>query len=307
MNLREYLRNEWSQYIRPIIIKDKCEFCGCDDELHLHHIDRFHNLLVETLEELMLQELDTYNYNELELKQISNFMLAKQLKSEYKTLCRSCHIILHNKEKYSEEYKNHYYNPNGSYIQLNDELFTIDLNDNTLSRFIKICCNTTYDGYLKDNNRKAIINGSMLAYLKDFLNLGKSEASLFLNECYKFELLKLENKHIKINTNYVTKGFSNFINPIKIFDNNYNELYDRTNSRHHKTIGNIIRNYQYGNVLYNPNNFVKNITNFKNNLNDVYNLAKLVDKNIIYNPNIMYSGGLDYSYKSAIEEYNKIE
>lgn len=28
MNLREYLRAEWSQYIRPLIIKDKCEFCG---------------------------------------------------------------------------------------------------------------------------------------------------------------------------------------------------------------------------------------------------------------------------------------
>lgn len=65
MNLREYLRAEWSQYIRPLIIKDKCEFCGSGVDLHLHHIDKFYNLLMETLEELQLQELDTEEYKSI--------------------------------------------------------------------------------------------------------------------------------------------------------------------------------------------------------------------------------------------------
>ena len=56
MKLREFLRKEWGQYIRPLVVKDKCEFCGDDKGLHLHHIDRFHNILIDTLEELDLIE-----------------------------------------------------------------------------------------------------------------------------------------------------------------------------------------------------------------------------------------------------------
>lgn len=91
MNLREYLRAEWGQYIRPLIIKDKCEFCGSEEDLHLHHIDKFYNMLMETLEELQLQELDTEDYTKEELNLISHLMLSKQIRSKYKTLCKKCH------------------------------------------------------------------------------------------------------------------------------------------------------------------------------------------------------------------------
>ena len=75
MNLREYLRNQWSMYIRQFMIKDKCEECGTVENLELHHASaRFEELLFETLRELKLKEKDTDDYSEKELKLISELM-----------------------------------------------------------------------------------------------------------------------------------------------------------------------------------------------------------------------------------------
>lgn len=56
MNLRAYLRKQWAEYIKAKIIMDKCEFCNSKENLHLYHIDKFHNSLMDTLEELSLPE-----------------------------------------------------------------------------------------------------------------------------------------------------------------------------------------------------------------------------------------------------------
>ena len=98
MNLREYLRSEWSIYIRNSIIKDRCEICGDNLDLHLHHIEKFDSLLIETLNELKLKELDTEQYEDYELNLISNVMLGKQVKCKYQTLCKECHIEKHKHE-----------------------------------------------------------------------------------------------------------------------------------------------------------------------------------------------------------------
>ena len=98
MNLREYLRSEWSIYIRNSIIKDRCEICGGNLDLHLHHIEKFDSLLIETLNELKLKELDTEQYEDYELNLISNVMLGKQVKCKYQTLCKECHIEKHKHE-----------------------------------------------------------------------------------------------------------------------------------------------------------------------------------------------------------------
>ena len=52
MKLEEYLRNQYSNYIRPLYIKSYCESCGANDKLELHHIKQFSEILKETLEEL---------------------------------------------------------------------------------------------------------------------------------------------------------------------------------------------------------------------------------------------------------------
>lgn len=92
MKLEEYLRNQYSNYIRPLYIKSYCESCGVNDNLELHHIKQFSEILKETLEELNISYYDdikAYTDNQIEL--INYVMLGKQLKCNYLTLCSKCH------------------------------------------------------------------------------------------------------------------------------------------------------------------------------------------------------------------------
>lgn len=307
MNLRDHLRNEWSKYIRPLMVKDKCEWCGCESDLHLHHIDRFHNLLVETLEELQLQELDIEFYDEMELKQISNFMLAKQIKSEYKTLCKSCHILLHNKERNSEEYKNNYYNPNGGYIIINKKIQELNIPDNLMAKFVKLACFINYNNIIAINkNRKIPYQSNNLKTLMSILNLGRTETINFLSFFKDKELLKLEDDIITINKTYITRGYNNYNESFKVFNERYIELYNNLdNVKKSKFIGNIINNYSCD-IEYDKDKFNKNKTEFKNDLNKL-KLGCLVENKIYINPNIIYQGALDYSYKNKIDEFELIK
>lgn len=97
MKLEEYLRNQYSNYIRPLYIKSYCESCGANDNLELHHIKQFSEILKETLEELNISYYDdikAYTDNQIEL--INYVMLGKQLKCNYLTLCSKCHDDEHN-------------------------------------------------------------------------------------------------------------------------------------------------------------------------------------------------------------------
>lgn len=304
MNLREYLRNEWSEYIRPLMVKDKCEFCGCDKNLHLHHIDRFHNLLVETLEELQLQELDIEFYDEMELKQISNFMLAKQIKSKYKTLCKTCHLKLHNKEKHSEEYKNNYYNPNGSYIVINKNIQKLDIPDNIMAKFIKIACYINYNNIIaiSDKNKKIEYKHNDLKTIMSILNLGRTKTLNFLSFLKEKDLLKIDNETVFISKEYITKGYHNYNESFKVFCERYIGLYDSLGDvKKSKFIGKIINNYS-NDIDYDRNKFNKNITEFNEDLNNL-KLGYLFDNKIQINPNIIHQGALDYSYKNKIDMF----
>lgn len=312
MNLREQLRNEWSTYIRPLMVKDECEWCGCKEDLHLHHIDRFHNLLVETLEELQLQELDTEDYEEFELKQISNFMLAKQLKIEYKTLCRECHMKLHAKEKFTDEYKNHYYNPNGGYIIVNsDEIAKLDIEDNMLVRFLQICCHCNYDGVLTDKRRKVKVNSiANCEFLLNILKVKEREMYRTLKYLIEKELISINDEVLSLNKKYVGKGFVNFKTKYKIFSNNYISMYDKLTPREHKTIGCVINCdiRKEDLIVYNLIIDKTNSSRFKNKLANIGNgNFKSVKNKIIINPSLIYYGSLDYSYKEKIDEFKMID
>ena len=92
--LKMYLRLDFDKYIRPNFIKDKCEFCGEDNELHLHHYDKyFSTLLNETLIELNLNNVD--NFTKEQTRIIKYFIRGRQLSINYLTLCKDCHIKLH--------------------------------------------------------------------------------------------------------------------------------------------------------------------------------------------------------------------
>lgn len=88
------LRAEFNNHIRPIKINSQCEFCGSCDDLHLHHIDTFSNLLDETLEDLKIN-IYSENFTDSEVENINNIMLGKQLRSRFATLCKNCHKEVH--------------------------------------------------------------------------------------------------------------------------------------------------------------------------------------------------------------------
>ena len=53
VTLRQLLRQDFGARVRPLLIKSTCEVCGSETEqLHLHHVTYFQDLLSETLENL---------------------------------------------------------------------------------------------------------------------------------------------------------------------------------------------------------------------------------------------------------------
>lgn len=94
MELKYVLRNDFNKKIKNLIIKDKCEVCGKSYNLEVHHKYAFINLLKDTLNELNLPEYkNREDYSDIELKNIREKMLGKQLNCEYSTLCSDCHKI----------------------------------------------------------------------------------------------------------------------------------------------------------------------------------------------------------------------
>lgn len=112
MNLTEYLRNDFATILRPLIIKDKCEVCGTDEELHLHHVYMFSSYLKRCLSYLKLEyKEDIKEYTTKELKNIRDYMMSAQIRGTYKTLCEPCHREEHKKlaekrKRVNEEYYN---------------------------------------------------------------------------------------------------------------------------------------------------------------------------------------------------------
>ena len=105
MKLQEKLRSDYTNYIRPLFIKNKCDLCGDTEDLELHHIEQFDSMLRETLKELNLQYYDTIeSYTDIQKQLIRNIMLGKQVRCKYNTLCSKCHSKAHNGEQAKEYY-----------------------------------------------------------------------------------------------------------------------------------------------------------------------------------------------------------
>ena len=99
MTLKELLRHDFTSYVRPHFAKDTCEMCGSETEqLHVHHVTYFQDLLDETLEQLQLEyHEESEAYTESQIEMIRNVMLGKQMRIKYVTCCESCHLELHTK------------------------------------------------------------------------------------------------------------------------------------------------------------------------------------------------------------------
>lgn len=312
MILRELLRNDFKDYIRNRIVKDKCEICGCTEKLHLHHIDKFHNLLMETLDELKLQELDTDDYDEFELQSIRNFMLAKQIKCDYSTLCESCHMKLHSKEVYSKEYKEHYYNPFGGYILVNyEKLNELDISHNLLFRLIYLGVNTNYDGYIVDKtkNRNNKYNSTNL---NELLQLSRSEYFNTLKKLEELYLIIKDDNGIIVNKKFIARGFTNYKHYAKIFNDNFISFYNNTKISEHNYYGKVFMIFMisnHGKIDDLPKEVEKycdktHISRFIKNANKNMILFKKISvKEYIINPTLWYDGMLSNEFKNALESF----
>lgn len=98
MNLELYLRSKITPKIREIYLKSKCEVCGMNNNLHLHHVKLFINLLHETLEQLNMPYKDIKDYTKNEINNITDVLMGKHVFIEYLTLCGKCHRSLHKEQ-----------------------------------------------------------------------------------------------------------------------------------------------------------------------------------------------------------------
>ena len=96
MLLKSYERIKFNEYVKPLFIKDKCELCGEILELELHHSKPFSELLNECLLSLGYEyHKNKKYYTELQLQNITNWMIGVQMKIGYRTLCGKCHALSH--------------------------------------------------------------------------------------------------------------------------------------------------------------------------------------------------------------------
>ena len=98
-DLAVYLRNTvWNKFI-PLVKKDKCEVCGGTENLQVHHMYSFAQIIDDTLADLNLKRKPVGEYSNLELKNIREKVMGKHLLYKYETLCKNCHLCGVHKHK----------------------------------------------------------------------------------------------------------------------------------------------------------------------------------------------------------------
>lgn len=98
-DLAVYLRNTvWNKFV-PLVKKDKCEVCGGTENLQVHHMYSFAQIIDDTLADLNLKRKPVGEYSNLELKNIREKVMGKHLLYKYETLCKNCHLCGVHKHK----------------------------------------------------------------------------------------------------------------------------------------------------------------------------------------------------------------
>lgn len=313
LKLRELLRNDFWKYIRNRLILSECEVCGSANNLNLHHIDRFQNMLMETLTELQLNELDIECYDDFELQCIRNFMLAKQIKSNYKTLCEGCHRYIHIKESKSDVYKDFYYNPYGRFVYLNlNKLLSLNVKPAYIFHIIYILT------FQKFNSNKLCIKQKNRIYkyitfenISEYLNIEKTLCARIKKIMKDNNIVKTDSENnVLLNPEYGYMGFNKGDNFIKVFQDTFREFYTNTPPRQCKPVSYllILLEKYNNNLIEESKSNIDEVLKFKdknafnhmihsiNNIDDkVFNKY---DKNKYYiSPKLIYCGELNNNLK----------
>ncbi len=98
MKLEQYIRAEINYKLIPLVKKDKCEICNSDENLEVHHVKPFAEILEECLNDLNVKRKDTNEYTKKELYMITDYVLGKHLRYKMKTVCHNCHKNIIHKE-----------------------------------------------------------------------------------------------------------------------------------------------------------------------------------------------------------------
>ena len=190
MNLKAYERAMFKYRLRELLIKDKCSNCGSIDKLELHHDKQFAEILKESLNALKYDYKEmTEDYTKEELINITNMLLGIHISCKHKTLCETCHTILHKKGKLRKQYltkpKNKIKKPRKKRRQKSD------MEMKGVSKFINLFKGIEFDKPYLINNLLAQINYDP-----------KSFKRLWENKTVQKEVVKLELELITVKRKY---------------------------------------------------------------------------------------------------------
>ena len=101
--IKSLIRSDFSAKLRPLLIKNKCEYCGAIENLELHHSIQFVELLNKAIEDLNIN-IDIIS--EEELDKLRTYMLGLQIQIKNITLCDKCHDKFHKENELSNKIKN---------------------------------------------------------------------------------------------------------------------------------------------------------------------------------------------------------
>jgi len=100
LDLKGYERMKIKNIIKPIFMKEKCENCGINKNLELHHHTQFAKMLKETLDRLGYSYKSmTEDYTNEQLENITDMLLGIHIRSMFSTLCDECHSKIHTSGK----------------------------------------------------------------------------------------------------------------------------------------------------------------------------------------------------------------
>ena len=255
ITLCQKLRGDFFVNIRPNRIENKC-LCGATEDLVLHHVDTFSDLLDETLEMLKI-DLFCNEFTYEQYKIIKYIMRGKQLTSKVITLCPICHSEAHEegsiyaRKKYWEA-KN---KGDKSRIKLGkfhtiyyNDLLALDIEPQYILRFIYLCTYADYDNVIKlGKNRKHLAKQKDLA---DIWNLSKNETLGTKKALIEYDLLIInEDGTLSINKKYACQDkmnkFKNKKEYVKIYDDGIRDLYEKAEPIKHKKLSVLIRMLPY--------------------------------------------------------------
>lgn len=163
-----------------------------------------------------------------------------------------------NKEKNTSELATLIKKYMGGFVFLNyTNILKLDIEPQYLYRFVVLCCYMDYDNSIRFGNAKKGYNYATEKDLEEIWRLSTNETIRTKKALIKYDLLRVEGKHLIINKKYCKKG-KQLKGSVKIFKNGLIELNEKVGAKKHKRMALFVQllpyvNYHYNILCSNPN------------------------------------------------------